>query len=226
MSENRSAPPDLTRPVRAAAARLRQLPGAGVVARVADETLDRVGVVSPKSRRIVAYAGAGLLGVAGAIEWPIAVTGAAVVWLTQSRDEDEDVDEAAAGRGAETGSAGRNVESASAGTERAAPDQETAPAPPPGREPEALSEATPPATGEGHHPATPGKGTPPASRRKSAKPAPPPGTSETAAPDTDDPTPPGPGAKLPATKSAGTGRRGTRQPAGAREAVRAEEPLK
>lgn len=34
---------------------------------------------------MVAYTGAGLLGVAGIVEWPIALTGAAVVWLTQPK---------------------------------------------------------------------------------------------------------------------------------------------
>ncbi|WP_370067093.1 hypothetical protein [Streptacidiphilus sp. MAP5-3] len=39
--------------------------------------------MSPHTRRVAAYAGAGLLGAAGVVEWPVAAAGAAVVWLTQ-----------------------------------------------------------------------------------------------------------------------------------------------
>ncbi|MFG2726518.1 hypothetical protein [Streptomyces canus] len=52
---------------------------------MAGGALDRVGAVSPRGRRLAVYAGAGVLGVAGVVEWPVAVTGAAVAWLTQPR---------------------------------------------------------------------------------------------------------------------------------------------
>ncbi|MFJ4324221.1 hypothetical protein ACIP3A_14095 [Streptomyces tricolor] len=77
----------LTAPLRGAASVLRRVPGAGTVSRAAEETLDKVGAVSPRGRRMAVYAGAGLLGVAGVVEWPVAVTGAAVAWLTQPRPD-------------------------------------------------------------------------------------------------------------------------------------------
>ncbi|KQV99041.1 hypothetical protein ASD08_11425 [Streptomyces sp. Root369] len=75
----------LPQPLRAAASVLGKVPGAGTVGRVAGGALDRVGAVSPRGRRLAVYAGAGVLGVAGVVEWPVAVTGAAVAWLTQPR---------------------------------------------------------------------------------------------------------------------------------------------
>ncbi|GGW43231.1 hypothetical protein GCM10010503_19770 [Streptomyces lucensis JCM 4490] len=75
----------LMAPVRGAASALRKVPGAGLVGRAAEGTLDKVGAVSPRGRRMAVYAGAGLLGAAGVVEWPVAVTGAAVAWLTQPR---------------------------------------------------------------------------------------------------------------------------------------------
>jgi hypothetical protein len=63
----------------------QRLPGAGAVKGAFDNVLDRVGVVSPQTRRVAAYTGAGLLGVAGVVEWPVAAAGAAAVWLTQQR---------------------------------------------------------------------------------------------------------------------------------------------
>ncbi|MEV7499215.1 hypothetical protein [Streptomyces sp. NPDC093018] len=75
----------LTAPLRGAASVLRKVPGATAVGRAAGETLDKVGAVSPRGRRIAVYAGAGVLGAAGVVEWPVALTGAAVAWLTQSR---------------------------------------------------------------------------------------------------------------------------------------------
>ncbi|MFF9768937.1 hypothetical protein ACF1GT_20405 [Streptomyces sp. NPDC014636] len=83
MAEQKSSV--LTAPLRGAASVLRRVPGAGTVSRAAEETLDKVGAVSPRGRRMAVYAGAGLLGVAGVVEWPVAVTGAAVAWLTQPR---------------------------------------------------------------------------------------------------------------------------------------------
>lgn len=91
MNQDRAAggrPTDLPQPVRAVAARLQRVPGAGVVTRAADGALDAIGVVSPRGRRYAVYAGAGLLGVAGAVEWPLALTGAAVAWLTQPKTDE------------------------------------------------------------------------------------------------------------------------------------------
>ncbi|WP_328441910.1 hypothetical protein OHA71_43990 [Streptomyces sp. NBC_00444] len=78
-------PEPLREPLQNTASALRRVPGAGVVTKAADGALDAVGAVSPRGRRMVAYTGAGLLGVAGIVEWPIALTGAAVVWLTQPK---------------------------------------------------------------------------------------------------------------------------------------------
>ncbi|MFF7213056.1 hypothetical protein ACFZAU_21350 [Streptomyces sp. NPDC008238] len=63
----------------------QRLPGADAVKGAFDSVLDTVGVVSPQTRRVAAYTGAGLLGVAGVVEWPVAAAGAAAVWLTQQR---------------------------------------------------------------------------------------------------------------------------------------------
>ncbi|MFE6200589.1 hypothetical protein [Streptomyces sp. NPDC057838] len=76
---------DLPQPLRAVASGLRHLPGADQVGKVAGGALDRIGAVSPRGRRMAVYAGAGVLGVAGVVEWPVALTGAAVAWLTQPR---------------------------------------------------------------------------------------------------------------------------------------------
>ncbi|MFI6357189.1 hypothetical protein ACIBJF_32105 [Streptomyces sp. NPDC050743] len=84
MAEQKSSSA-LTAPLRGAASALRRVPGAGMVGRAAEETLDKVGAVSPRGRRIAVYAGAGVLGAAGVVEWPVALTGAAVAWLTQPR---------------------------------------------------------------------------------------------------------------------------------------------
>ncbi|WP_314176651.1 hypothetical protein [Streptomyces winkii] len=67
-----------------------KVPGADRVRGVFDGMLDTVGIVSPQARRVAAYTGAGILGVAGVIEWPVAVAGAAAVWLTQPRPADTD----------------------------------------------------------------------------------------------------------------------------------------
>ncbi|MGW8701202.1 hypothetical protein ACWGOK_30485 [Streptomyces eurythermus] len=75
----------LTAPLRGAASVLRRVPGAGTVGRAAEGTLDKIGAVSPRGRRMAVYTGAGVLGVAGVVEWPVALTGAAVAWLTQPR---------------------------------------------------------------------------------------------------------------------------------------------
>ncbi|MFH0518439.1 hypothetical protein ACHBTE_14815 [Streptomyces sp. M41] len=83
MSQVRTKSSELPQPLRFLGAGLRRLPGAGQVSKVADGALDRIGAVSPRGRRIAVYTGAGVLGVAGVVEWPVALAGAAVAWLTQ-----------------------------------------------------------------------------------------------------------------------------------------------
>ncbi|MFF9058150.1 hypothetical protein ACF09K_05500 [Streptomyces sp. NPDC014882] len=95
---------ELPQPLRAAASVLGRVPGAGLVGRAAGGALDKVGAVSPRGRRLAVYTGAGVLGVAGVVEWPVAVTGAAVAWLTQPRPQRRP-DGAAAATGAGTGAA-------------------------------------------------------------------------------------------------------------------------
>ncbi|CAL9357930.1 hypothetical protein SUDANB176_00613 [Streptomyces sp. enrichment culture] len=85
MDQNTTRSSDLPQPLRAVASGLRHLPGAEQVGRVAGGTLDAIGAVSPRGRRMAVYTGAGVLGVAGVVEWPVALTGAAVAWLTQPR---------------------------------------------------------------------------------------------------------------------------------------------
>ncbi|WP_369268850.1 hypothetical protein AB5J55_01385 [Streptomyces sp. R11] len=85
MNQVRTSPSVLSFPLRVVGSGLRRLPGAEQVGKVAGSALDRIGAVSPRGRRIAVYTGAGVLGVAGVVEWPIAVTGAAVAWLTQPR---------------------------------------------------------------------------------------------------------------------------------------------
>ncbi|MFB9907787.1 hypothetical protein [Allokutzneria oryzae] len=75
------------------------LPIAGVVRTVTDGVLGVVGVVAPQTRRLAVYAGAALLGAVGVVEWPVAATVAAAVWLTQARpDKPAAVDEQSATR--------------------------------------------------------------------------------------------------------------------------------
>ncbi|GGL68692.1 hypothetical protein GCM10010129_10100 [Streptomyces fumigatiscleroticus] len=93
MGEQKSAQGRLPQPLRAVASTLRRVPGAGTVNRAAETALDRIGAVSPRGRRMAVYTGAGVLGVVGVVEWPVALTGAAVAWLTQPRPQ-----ERAAGR--------------------------------------------------------------------------------------------------------------------------------
>jgi hypothetical protein len=99
--ERQSSSVTLPEPLRNAASVLRKVPGAGLVSRATEGALDKVGAVSPRGRRMAVYAGAGVLGVAGVVEWPVAVTGAAVAWLTQPRPGEQGVrppeNEAAAG---------------------------------------------------------------------------------------------------------------------------------
>lgn len=84
MAEQKSSSA-LTAPLRNAASAVRRVPGAGAVTKAAEGTLDKIGAVSPRSRRMAVYAGAGVLGVAGVVEWPVALSGAAIAWLTQPR---------------------------------------------------------------------------------------------------------------------------------------------
>jgi hypothetical protein len=72
-------------PVRTLRSAASLIPGTGVARGVYDGIVGTVGAVSPRTRRIGAYAGAGVLAVAGVVEWPVAAAGAAVVWLTQPR---------------------------------------------------------------------------------------------------------------------------------------------
>lgn len=85
MEQDTTRPPDRPGPLRAVASGLRQLPGAERVGKAAEGALDAIGAVSPRGRRMAVYAGAGVLGVAGVVEWPVALTGAAVAWLTRPR---------------------------------------------------------------------------------------------------------------------------------------------
>ncbi|MCP9993873.1 hypothetical protein LUX09_30900 [Streptomyces albogriseolus] len=92
MEQDTSRASELPQPLRAAVSHLRRLPGAEQVGRAADAALDTLGAVSPRGRRIAVYTGAGVLGVTGLVEWPVALTGAAVAWLTKPRDERETAD--------------------------------------------------------------------------------------------------------------------------------------
>ncbi|MGC5233618.1 hypothetical protein [Streptomyces albogriseolus] len=96
MEQDTSRASELPQPLRAAVSHLRRLPGAEQVGRAAGAALDTLGAVSPRGRRIAVYTGAGVLGVTGLVEWPVALTGAAVAWLTKPRDERETADGAPA----------------------------------------------------------------------------------------------------------------------------------
>jgi hypothetical protein len=98
MDTQQSSSTTLPEPLRTAASALRRVPGAEMVGRAAGGTLDKVGAVSPRGRRIAVYTGAGVLGVAGVVEWPVALTGAAVAWLTQPRPGEKETASGASGR--------------------------------------------------------------------------------------------------------------------------------
>ncbi|MGW7530095.1 hypothetical protein [Streptomyces sp. NPDC054783] len=83
MIQVRTGSSDLPQPFRAVGSGLRRLPGAERVSKVGDSALEWIGAISPRGRRMVVYTGVGVLGVAGVVEWPVALTGAAVAWLTQ-----------------------------------------------------------------------------------------------------------------------------------------------
>ncbi|MEU6914205.1 hypothetical protein [Streptomyces olindensis] len=105
MNQEPSRSSDLPQPLRAVASGLKHLPGAEQVGKVAGDALDRIGAVSPRGRRMAVYAGAGVLGVAGVVEWPVALTGAAVAWLTQPRPGQRP-DGASENGGTQTGTTG------------------------------------------------------------------------------------------------------------------------
>ena len=125
MAEQKSAQ-TLPRPLHAAASALRKVPGAGTVGRAAEGALDRIGAVSPRGRRAVVYTGAGVLGVAGLVEWPVALTAGAVAWLTRPRPQESP--DADAARALQDGAAGeekktparRSTAKRTAGTQAAA----------------------------------------------------------------------------------------------------------
>jgi hypothetical protein len=105
----------LAHPVDTMTAAVSHVPGASVVRGVANGMLDKVGAVSPHARRVAAYAGVGLLGAVGVVEWPVAAAGAAVVWLTQPRPKDaEAATVAAADRKAGQQTSRKTVQKASA----------------------------------------------------------------------------------------------------------------
>ncbi|MGA5125009.1 hypothetical protein ACPCTK_23800 [Streptomyces pseudogriseolus] len=87
MEQDTSRASELPQPLRAVVSHLRRLPGAEQAGRAAGSALGTLGALTPRGRRIAVYTGAGVLGVAGLVEWPVAVTGAAVAWLTRPRDE-------------------------------------------------------------------------------------------------------------------------------------------
>lgn len=96
--DTQQASTTLLEPLRTAASALRRVPGAGAVTRATEGALDKIGAVSPQGRRIAVYTGAGVLGVAGLVEWPVALTGAAVAWLTQPKPQDQPSTSAGNGR--------------------------------------------------------------------------------------------------------------------------------
>ncbi|MER6417836.1 hypothetical protein [Streptomyces sp. NPDC001137] len=88
----------LLEPLRTAASALRRVPGAGAVTRATEGAVEWIGAVSPQGRRIAVYTGAGLLGVAGVVEWPVALTGAAMARLTQPQPQDQQSTSTGSGR--------------------------------------------------------------------------------------------------------------------------------
>jgi hypothetical protein len=106
----------LAHPVQTVTTAMEKVPGAERVKGIVDGVLDSVGVVSPQARRVAAYTGAGLLGVAGVVEWPVVAAGAAVVWLTQPRPKDVAAAQTADEARAEALQAKRAARSAKAST--------------------------------------------------------------------------------------------------------------
>ncbi|KUN88902.1 hypothetical protein AQJ66_05385 [Streptomyces bungoensis] len=95
MSQVKAGSPDLRQPLQTLGSALSRLPGAEQMGKATDSALDWIGTVSPRGRRMAVYAGAGVLGLAGVVEWPLALTGAAVAWLTQPRPRQDARDETA-----------------------------------------------------------------------------------------------------------------------------------
>lgn len=116
----------LPRPLRAPVSLLGKVPGAGTVGRAAGGALDAVGRVSPRGRRLAVYTGAGVLGAAGVVEWPVALTGAAVAWLTQARQREHGTEATGvtAAEAADEPGAGNAARTAS-GREAAGPERRT-----------------------------------------------------------------------------------------------------
>ncbi|MFC7512414.1 hypothetical protein ACFQV4_28260 [Streptomyces thermocarboxydus] len=73
---------------RTVASHLSRLPGAYHVGRAAGTALDALGAISPRGRRIAVYTGAAS-SASLLVEWPVALTGAAVAWLTKPRTGEE-----------------------------------------------------------------------------------------------------------------------------------------
>ncbi|MFI6058747.1 hypothetical protein [Streptomyces sp. NPDC051286] len=106
----------LAHPMQMMTTAMEKVPGAEKAKGIVDGVLDSVGVVSPHARRVAAYTGAGLLGVAGVVEWPVVAAGAAVVWLTQPRPKDVAAAQTAGEARAEALQAKRAARSAKAST--------------------------------------------------------------------------------------------------------------
>ncbi|MGW4519396.1 hypothetical protein ACWEO4_47965 [Streptomyces sp. NPDC004393] len=79
-SSSSSAAEKLLHPVDTVSTTVSHVPGATTVKGAFDTVLDTVGVASPRSRRMAAYAGVGLLGAVGVVDWPVAAAGAARRW--------------------------------------------------------------------------------------------------------------------------------------------------
>ncbi|MCQ4084988.1 hypothetical protein NGB36_31615 [Streptomyces sp. RB6PN25] len=124
----------LAHPVDTMTAAVDHMPGASVFKGVANGVLDTVGIVSPHARRVAAYAGVGLLGAAGIVEWPVAAVGAAVVWLTQQRPKEaEAAASAAAGHGTGASRTARTRPSSGAAAKKAKTGTKASSAGGPGR---------------------------------------------------------------------------------------------
>lgn len=144
MSQVGTRPSGLLQPLGAVTSGLRRLPGAEQVSRFTDDALDRIGAISPRGRRLAVYTGAGVLGVAGVVEWPVALAGAAVAWLTQPRPERSAREDAGLGTGGSQ-DADSEGQAAGAGTEPTAAGAE-GPGPVPVTSPDAAAE--PPGAGD------------------------------------------------------------------------------
>ncbi|MFF8866298.1 hypothetical protein ACF08B_30100 [Streptomyces sp. NPDC015139] len=85
MSHVTASASELPQPLQTISSGLRRIPGVEQLNKITDGALDRIGAISPRGRRLAVYTGAGVLGFAGVVEWPLALAGAAVAWLTQPR---------------------------------------------------------------------------------------------------------------------------------------------